>query len=129
MGLLNKVTGNLKQIRNDDIIKKYGKYVTTNEKIVFSFQLIRDILIFTDKRIIEIDLQGITGKRKVLNTILYKNLINVIMESANIGFDDSEIIIKYKEHRMSKEVLEKKLEFPKNFKVETLYKHLIQSIV
>lgn len=41
------------------------------EQIEFAFKTIRDQLIFTNKRIISIDVQGITGKRKSYATMPY----------------------------------------------------------
>lgn len=44
------------------------------EQIEFAFQTVRDQLIFTNKRIISVDVQGITGKRKSFATMPYSKI-------------------------------------------------------
>ena len=44
------------------------------EQVEFAFQTVRDQLIFTNKRIISIDVQGITGKRKSFATMPYSKI-------------------------------------------------------
>lgn len=129
MGILHTVTGNLKQIKDKTITKKYGDFICENEKVHYAFSLVRDLVIITDKRIIEIDLQGVTGTKKSLTSIFAKNIVNVTIETAGVGIDDSEMIIYHKTHNASKDILEKHYEFNKNFKIDSLYKHLINFII
>ena len=50
------------------------QFNNTDEKVLFAFKTIRDQLIFTNKRIISIDIQGITGKRKEFATMPYSKI-------------------------------------------------------
>lgn len=44
------------------------------EKMVMAFKTVRDQLIFTNERIISIDVQGITGKRKSFTSMPYSKI-------------------------------------------------------
>ena len=55
---------NLKPISNDEVRGEVDGLLIADEKVEFAFKTIRDQLVFTNKRIISIDVQGITGKRK-----------------------------------------------------------------
>ena len=55
---------NLKPISVDAVRTDVLGLLINGEEIVMAFQTVRDQLVFTNKRIISIDVQGITGKRK-----------------------------------------------------------------
>ncbi len=119
-------TGNLKEISEDEIKKDYGNYLMKGERVEHAFKLVRDVLVFTNRRVIDIDLQGVTGKKKQFDTIFYSNIVNVSVETAGTGFDDSELSIYHREHDRSYGVKEKKLEFPKKFDFTGIYHFLLE---
>ena len=53
---------NLKPINADAVRSEVDGLLIAGEQIEFAFQTVRDQLVFTNKRIISIDVQGITGK-------------------------------------------------------------------
>ena len=55
----------------------------------------RDSIIFTNIRIIFTDKQGATGRKMSIKSIFLMNIVNVEMETAGAGIDDSEITITY----------------------------------
>ena len=62
-----------------------------DEKIVGSFKAIRDGVVFTDKRIIVVNVQGITGKKKDYTSLPYSKIVAFSVETAG-SFDlDSEL--------------------------------------
>lgn len=63
MGLLGSMMGNASQITVDEIIKKYGQLFYEGETVECAYSLIRDKFIFTNKRLLLIDHQGVTGKK------------------------------------------------------------------
>ncbi len=121
----NVLTGNLKEISTAEVEKDYGKFLMSGEIVEHAFKLVRDIIIFTNRRIIDIDLQGMSGKKKQLSSIFYSNIINVSAETAGKGFDDSEIVIHHREHDKSYMVQYKKLEFPKSFDFGPIYELIL----
>ena len=107
-------------------------YLMEEEKIQTGFILIRDVVIFTDKRIIDIDKQGATGKKARINSIYLDSIINVSVETAGFGIDDSElnieyIISPYFRSNTGVVVSSRKFEFPKKYPIQGIYK-LLQEV-
>ena len=65
---------NLKPISAQDIRQELYKLLIDGEQILYAFKTIRDQLVFTNKRIIAIDVQGITGKRKEFSIMPYSRI-------------------------------------------------------
>lgn len=65
---------NLKPISDQDIRQELYKLLIDGEQILYAFKTIRDQLVFTNKRIIAIDVQGITGKRKEFSIMPYSRI-------------------------------------------------------
>ena len=63
MGLISEVLGNAGVIKPDTLQSDYGRLLTEGEKIDVGFKVIRDTFIFTNKRLILVDVQGITLHR------------------------------------------------------------------
>ncbi|MCL4113217.1 UNVERIFIED_CONTAM: hypothetical protein GTU68_002867 [Idotea baltica] len=93
MGLLNKVLGNASETSTEDLTQQYGKLLIANEVIELGFTLMRDIFMFTNKRLILIDIQGITGKKIEYKSMPYKSISRFSLETAG-SFDlDAELKI------------------------------------
>lgn len=65
---------NLKPIDEKDIQRDLVGLFINGEKVIGAYKTIRDQVIFTNKRIITIDVQGITGKRKDYSTLPYSKI-------------------------------------------------------
>lgn len=133
MGFFSNLTqgtlGNYSEISLEKLNDSYGVYLMEGEEIVTGFSLIRDTVIFTDKRIIDIDKQGTTGQKARVNSIYLDSIISVSVETAGFGIDDSDITIEYitsAYYRASGGVTTDKrtFEFPKRYDVSSLYRHL-----
>ena len=61
------------------------------EEIVQSFRAIRDGVVFTNKRIIAINVQGFTGAKKDFTSLPYSKIQAFSVESAGIFDMDSEL--------------------------------------
>ena len=112
----------------EELAKEYGMYLMDGESIRTGFKLVRDVLIFTDKRIIFTDKQGATGSKMSVESINLYSIVDVKMETSGFGFDDSELTFTYinspelKGHHVT--YASHKLEFPKKYNVQSLYKIL-----
>lgn len=133
MGFMDKisgaVTGNLNQMTPEFLAQEYGAYLMEGETIKTGFKLIRDVVLFTDKRIIDFDKQGATGQKMRVDSINLSSIIHVSAETAGFGVDDSEINIHYITSPYFKantgvSVAEKKFEFPKKYSIQPLYRYL-----
>lgn len=65
---------NLKPISVERVKNDVIGLLIEGEEIEMAFQTVRDQLIFTNKRIIAVDVQGITGKRKSFSTMPYSKI-------------------------------------------------------
>ena len=61
------------------------------EEIISSFQTIRDGVVFTNRRIIAINVQGITGKKKDFTSMPYSKIQVFSVETAGTFDLDSEL--------------------------------------
>ena len=88
---------NLKPIDLDSIRGEVNGLLIRGEEPVMAFHTIRDQLIFTNKRIIAIDVQGITGKRKSYASMPYSKIQFFSIQTA--GFleliPDSELFLMF----------------------------------
>ena len=128
MAFLQGILSNYSELTIEQLNNEYGAYLMDDETIEMGFKLIRDALIFTDKRIIFTDKQGATGTKMSIISINLNAIVDVRMETSGFGFDDSELTFTYittpflKAHDLA--YASKKLEFPKKFNVQELYKKL-----
>ena len=88
---------NLKPIDISEIRQEIQKMLISGEDILCAFKTIRDQLIFTNKRIISIDVQGITGKRKEYTTMPYSKIQFFSVQTPRFGeiISDSELYIMF----------------------------------
>ena len=61
------------------------------EEIIGSFQTLRDGVVFTNKRIITINVQGLTGKKKDFTSLPYSKIQAFSVETAGVLDLDSEL--------------------------------------
>ena len=64
-----------------------------NENTVQVYKGVRDYIVFTNKRIIIVNVQGITAKKKDFTSIPYKNINTFSIESAGMLDRDCELEI------------------------------------
>lgn len=93
MGLLGGILGNASEISRDSVIKDFGKLIGNGENIEKAYKLIRDTIIFTDRRLIMVDVQGATGKKVEYHSVPYKSITHFSVESSGHFDLDSELKI------------------------------------
>ncbi|HHU32772.1 MAG: PH domain-containing protein [Zhaonellaceae bacterium] len=67
------------------------KMLSANERALFAVKTIRDTAVFTDKRILVADKQGLTGKKVEYCSIPYKSVVTYAIETAGTFDLDAEI--------------------------------------
>lgn len=126
--IVQGVLNNYNEVSFEQLQAEYGMYLMDGETITTGYKLVRDALIFTDKRIIFTDRQGVTGTKMSVESINLFSVVDVSMETAGFGLDDSELTFTYIKtpNLTAFEVIyaSKKLEFPKTYNVQPLYKRL-----
>lgn len=82
MGIFSALMGNAGAVNQETLVKDYGKLLIEGETIELGFKLIRDTFIFTNKRLILIEKQGITGSKIEYKSIIYKSISRFSIETA-----------------------------------------------
>lgn len=87
----------LKPITPKELDPDIGGLLIEGEKIATAFRTVRDQLVFTNKRIISIDVQGITGKRKSYSTMPYSKIQFFTIQTPGFAelVSDSELFIMF----------------------------------
>jgi hypothetical protein len=93
MGLFSSLLGNAGAVNQDELIKKYGQLLIDTEEIELGFKLIRDTFIFTNKRLILVDVQGLTGSKTAYTSISYKSISRFSIETSGTFDLDAELKI------------------------------------
>lgn len=91
MGLLDGLLGNASEINIDDITEEFAPILGDNESIDCAFKVIRDLYVFTDKRLILVDKQGVTGKKTDYHSIPYQSIAHFSVETAGHFDLDAEL--------------------------------------
>ncbi|KAB8166530.1 PH domain-containing protein [Streptomyces sp. 3MP-14] len=85
--------GNAHAIDPGQAQQEYGRLFGQGERVQAAFLLIRDTLLFTDRRLILVDKQGITGKKVEYHSIPYKSITHFSVETAGHFDLDAELKI------------------------------------
>ena len=124
MGLLNALLGNASSMSVADATKEYGYVLAKGAEIEVAYKLVRDMFIFTGKRLILVDVQGITGKKIEIQSIPYKSIVRFAVETAGHLDLDAELKIWLSGSPMP---IEKK--FNKNVNIYEVQATLAEAIV
>jgi len=81
----------LNMVGNDVFHSHIASILTDDEEILSSYKGIRDGVVFTTKRIIAINVQGITGKKKDFTSMPYSKIQVYSVETSGVFDLDSEL--------------------------------------
>lgn len=93
MGLFSSLLGNAGVVDSNELQKEYENLLIEGESIEIGFKIIRDVFIFTNKRLILVDKQGITGKKIEYLSVIYKSISRFSIETAGHFDLDAELKI------------------------------------
>ncbi|MBU2997585.1 PH domain-containing protein [Cellulophaga baltica] len=93
MGLLNKLLGNASEVSVEKLTEKYSRLLMETETIELGFKLLRDTFMFTNKRLILIDVQGLTGSKVEYKSMPYKSISRFSLETSGTFDLDAELKI------------------------------------
>lgn len=71
--------------------KAVAALLVPEEKVLSSYTAMRDYVVFTDKRIISVNVQGLTGKKKDYTSLPYSKITAFSVETAGVLDLDSEL--------------------------------------
>ena len=93
MGLLSNLMGNASEVDPKELENEFSDILSDQEKIEAAFKIFRDKWVFTNKRLIMQDVQGMTGKKKEYHSVPYKSITHFLVETAGSFDADCEIKI------------------------------------
>lgn len=93
MGLFDGMMGNSTKINVNEVQKEIDPLLIDGETIEHAYKLVRDLVIFTDKRLILVDKQGMTAKKIEYKSISYRSISKFSTEIAGHFDLDGELKI------------------------------------
>ncbi|MCV2514807.1 PH domain-containing protein [Bacillus subtilis] len=93
MGFIDGLLGNASTLSTAAVKEELSHILLEGEKVEAAFKLVRDLIVFTEKRLILVDKQGITGKKTEFQSIPYKSISRFSVETAGRFDLDSELKI------------------------------------
>ena len=81
----------LKKVDASKFSSEMNDILIDDEQIIGCYQDVRDHVVFTNKRVIAVNVQGITGKKKDFTSLPYSKIQAFSVESAGVFDIDSEL--------------------------------------
>ncbi|WP_136807264.1 PH domain-containing protein [Desulfosediminicola flagellatus] len=93
MGILSGLLGNASEVDIEKLENEFENILASGEAIQKAYKVIRDLFVFTDKRLVLVDRQGLTGKKVAYHSIPYKSISQFAVETAGTFDSDAELKI------------------------------------
>lgn len=93
MGLLDKVLGNAAEVDVAEIQEDFSPILADGESVVMAYKVVRDLFVFTNKRLVLVDKQGLTGKKVDYHSLPYKSITHFAVETSGHFDMDAELKI------------------------------------
>ncbi|KAF7787951.1 hypothetical protein PRUB_a2485 [Pseudoalteromonas rubra] len=93
MGLLSGLLGNASEVDSDELDKLLNDTLIDGESVEQAYKVIRDMFVFTNRRLILVDKQGVTGSKVEMLSIPYGKITKFSKESAGHFDLDAELKI------------------------------------
>ncbi len=81
----------VKMKQDNGLVPLVQPLLVAGENIVGAYKAMRDGVVFTDKRIIAVNVQGVTGKKKDFTSLPYSNVTAFSIETSGVLDMDSEL--------------------------------------
>ena len=92
MGIFNAILGNASEVNQKDVEKEFQPMLIEGESIEKAFRMIKDMFVFTNKRLILVE-KALVGTKIDYVSIPYQNIVKFSKESAGITDLDAELKI------------------------------------
>jgi hypothetical protein len=91
MGLLDGLLGNASEVSVDEIQSEFLPILAGGESVVMAYKVVRDLFVFTNKRLVLVDKQGLTGKKVDYHSLPYKSITHFAVETSGHFDMDAEL--------------------------------------
>ena len=92
-------TFNLKEIDPSKVRSELLDFFVDGEEVISAFETIRDQVVFSNKRILVVNVQGITGKKRAYISYPYSKIQYFGVETAGVWDIDSELFLAFNDGR------------------------------
>ena len=82
MGILSRLLGHASEADVQDVEEILQHALADDENVEKAFKLVRDLIIFTNRRMIMVDKQGMTGAKTDYHSVPYRAITHFAVESA-----------------------------------------------
>jgi hypothetical protein len=93
MGLLDAMLGTASEVDAAKLQEEVGAVLAPTERVEKAFKVVRDLWVFTDKRLILIDKQGLTGSKAEYLSLPYRSITRFSIETAGTFDAEAELRI------------------------------------
>jgi hypothetical protein len=93
MGLISGLMGLSSDVDATAIEADLAPILLPGEGVELAFQIVRDLLVFTDLRLIMVDKQGMTGRKRHIQSLPYRSITMFAIETAGSFDTDSEMTL------------------------------------
>lgn len=93
MGFLDGLMGHGSDLAPGEVEQQLVGVLVEGESVQAAFKVIRDLFVFTDRRLILVDRQGLTGRKVEYLTVPYRAITSFSIETAGTFDIDSELKI------------------------------------
>ena len=91
MGFFNAILGNAGEMDLEEATEELATILGQGEHIELAYKLVRDMIILTDRRLILIDKQGMTGRKVEYRSVPYKSITMYTIETTGHFDLDAEL--------------------------------------
>lgn len=88
---------NLKELPPNKVRPETMNLLIPGENVIQCFQTVRDQVVFTDKRVIVVNVQGVTGKKTSYFSYPYSKVVHYGIETAGVLDIDSELVMSFED--------------------------------
>ena len=120
MGLFSGLLGNASQKDADAVERDLANILIDGEQVKMAFSLVRDLIVFTEYRLVLVDKQGLTGKK-----VSYRSVSRFSVETSGHFDLDAELKIWVS----SSEVPTETLQFKSDKSVIAIQKALAEAVL
>ena len=93
MALFSGLRGHASEVDADRLEKEFAAILVEGETIECVYKLVRDLWVFTTRRLILVDRQGVTGRKGVYLSIPYATVTRFSLETAGFFDADAELCL------------------------------------
>ena len=82
MGIIDSLLDHAGEASTDKVQAELAPMLAGNERIERAFAFVRDLIVFTDRRLIFVNKQGVTAKKTEYRSIPYRSIVMYSIETA-----------------------------------------------